>query len=372
MDERIVADQVDRLGHELPASTPPPDLAQSARARRRNRRLAATSVAGAVVAVTIGLVLTLTGDRPDGLDRVNDVASDPLLDELTPTEGKPCPSLLPHEPGSDGAGFGTSIPARRAPEVLPVDQAWVCRYTADLGAPGEDVNGDYVRWVRDGRTVGLNPGQVTAVTARLENVVPQSVDGCDADLGPRWLLVTAASNDLTGYAVDDFGCRTVRMTDDPTAQEPGLANQPGTVGGALEGGIALVEVLSEAFESVSANEPLLDLLTFRLALKPSGPNGGIASRLTILNNSNTTVVDPGCLTTSNFSFGLAPANAPDADLPGRAITRCAGRQEFPPGYQETVSGPVFDTSGLPSGDYLAAIDFGVNRSERLIAPTSVE
>jgi hypothetical protein len=50
---------------------------------------------------------------------------------------------------------------------------------------------------------------------------------CTDELGPRWLIVTESGGDLTGVAVDGFGCNQVRLTDDPRQTEPGATAQAG-------------------------------------------------------------------------------------------------------------------------------------------------
>jgi hypothetical protein len=47
----------------------------------------------------------------------------------------------------------------------------------------------------------------------------------------------------TGVVVDDYGCRDVRLTDNPHTTPPGADDQAGTVGGVLDGGAAILEAL---------------------------------------------------------------------------------------------------------------------------------
>jgi hypothetical protein len=67
--------------------------------------------------------------------------------------------------------------------------------------------------------------------------------GCTSDLGPRWMVVYSHDGDLTGVVVDDYGCRDVRLTDDPHTTPPGADDQDGTVGGVLDGGAEILNVL---------------------------------------------------------------------------------------------------------------------------------
>ena len=57
------------------------------------------------------------------------------------------------------------------------------------------------------------------------------------------MVVYAHDGDLTGVVVDDYGCRTVRLTDKPHATPPGADRQEGTVGGTLDGGRAILAAL---------------------------------------------------------------------------------------------------------------------------------
>ena len=66
---------------------------------------------------------------------------------------------------------------------------------------------------------------------------------CTSDLGPRWMVVSSHDGDLTGAVVDDYGCRDVRLTDDPHETPPGEDDQGGVVGGVLQGGSALLDAL---------------------------------------------------------------------------------------------------------------------------------
>lgn len=111
-------------------------------------------------------------------------------------------------------------------------------------------------------------------------------------------------------------------------------------------------------------ERQLDPLTFTLLLgTPRGDR--LPSRLRVENNSGDTVTDPACLVFANYSFGVVRATQPGTTLKGRVETRCSGPQRIPNGYSETSKGPTFLLRGFPSGEYLATIDFGNARSDRL-------
>jgi hypothetical protein len=67
--------------------------------------------------------------------------------------------------------------------------------------------------------------------------------GCNDDLGPRWMVAYSRDGDLTGVVVDDYGCRDIRLTDNPHTTPPGADDQDGTVGGVLDGEAAILEAL---------------------------------------------------------------------------------------------------------------------------------
>lgn len=111
-------------------------------------------------------------------------------------------------------------------------------------------------------------------------------------------------------------------------------------------------------------ERLLDPLTFTFVL--GTPHGDrLPSRIRVENRSGDTFTDPGCRVASNYSFGVVRAAEPGATLTGRVMTRCGGKRDLPDGFSETFRGPAFILRDLPPGDYLAVIDYGNARSERL-------
>jgi hypothetical protein len=57
------------------------------------------------------------------------------------------------------------------------------------------------------------------------------------------MVVYNHGGDLTGVVVDDYGCRDVRLTDNPHTTPPGADDQDGTVGGVLNGGGAILDAL---------------------------------------------------------------------------------------------------------------------------------
>ena len=120
-----------------------------------------------------------------------------------------------------------------------------------------------------------------------------------------------------------------------------------------------------------AAQRVLDPLTITLVL--GAPHGDrLPSRIRVENQSGHTVTDPGCRVNANYSYGTAPATVPGTTLPWVVTTRCAGAQDLPDGFSESFNGPTFNMRNLPPGEYLAAIDFGDARSERLWAEFTVD
>ena len=93
------------------------------------------------------------------------------------------------------------------------------------------------------RTCGRCPFLLAGLDQRLDALEPiESNQVCNMDLGPRFMLVYRHGTDLTGVSVDDYGCKDVRLTDDPFTTVVGEATQGGTVRGVLQ---APPELLAE-------------------------------------------------------------------------------------------------------------------------------
>lgn len=248
---------LDELLSDLPVDPVPlTQIRQDAAARRRRRSLAITGIAAVSGLAVIGGVaaLTGTGDDPERPATAIDPAA---RQELADAGGQPCPAVLPQADGSNG--FGADQSATDSPDLPTADQGWVCRYLASTGAPGADENGSYVSWHREGGPVALDPAHLDSLRSTLTPFELGEGEGCDGDLGPRWLLVTSAGGDLTGIAVDDFGCNQVRITDHPAEVEPGEATQPGTVPGVLEAPAGLLDALRSAFVAEPTTAPSVRL-----------------------------------------------------------------------------------------------------------------
>ena len=169
-----------------------------------------------------------------------------LVDEMALHHGGVCPGQLPTGEDPDGYGFGTHEAARRKPSLLAPESAWVCRYNPVPEGSGPHGAGSRFLWRLDGAPKPVAPERLTAFASSLSELEPQGNDACTADLGPRWMLVYSHARDLTGVVVDDYGCHTVRLTDDPFTRAPGDPGQVGTVSGQLSGPAHLLEDLKSA------------------------------------------------------------------------------------------------------------------------------
>ncbi len=80
-------------------------------------------------------------------------------------------------------------------------------------------------WVTPSRSIGE---QLDAAEGELDALEPAPVHQmCTADLGPRYVLVLSSGGDLTSVVLDDFGCHTVRVSDDLHETAPGEGDVPG-------------------------------------------------------------------------------------------------------------------------------------------------
>lgn len=205
---------------------------------------------GGAVATTALLVAgtLLTGCQDDDPDRPRVVAQATVtpVDELSAHDGRVCPAELPQQP-DPGYGFGNEDAAENAPNLAAPESAWVCQYEFYDAGAGPGGNGRTVGWRLAGEPRQVPEADLDRVDSALGELTTydEGERFCTADLGPRWMLVYAAGNDLTGVVVDDFGCGDVRLTDEPFETPPGDATQPGTVAGVLDGPSELLDVLKE-------------------------------------------------------------------------------------------------------------------------------
>jgi hypothetical protein len=185
-------------------------------------------------------VVVLTGCGPSSSD--TPTANEPTVRpaELSDAGGRPCPKELPIGDDPSGHGFGIEEAANESPALLEPDGAWVCEY--NTFEVGRTTNGGAIYgWRRTGQPEPLATAELPDLKAALDHLEPADrTGGCTDDLGPRWMVVYSHDGDLTGVVVDDYGCRDVRLTDNPHTTPPGADDQEGTVGGVLDGGAAIL------------------------------------------------------------------------------------------------------------------------------------
>jgi hypothetical protein len=197
-------------------------------------------VGHATMAAASLIVALLAAGCGDPEAPAGDSGRGPTIDEIAAHDGQVCPTQLPLKKKS-GHGFGTARPAKSAPSLPAPESAWVCQYSPTEAGPGPDGNGTRFSWVRTGGASPVDSARLPALEHGLTQLVPANDDRiCTADLGPRWMLVLSNGTDLTGVVVDDFGCRDVRLTDEPFETVPGEATHGGTVPGVLAGPAALL------------------------------------------------------------------------------------------------------------------------------------
>jgi hypothetical protein len=185
-------------------------------------------VAAALSAVLLSGCGGSEDDSPTAVDPKD--GSDTTVGELAAHDGQPCPDQLPQP----AEGLGTDQPAASAPTLPAVDQAWVCQYAAN------EAN----KWLLEGEANPVDAALLPDIETGLGALSPAPAHQmCTMDLGPRWMIVSAtADGDLTGVVVDDFGCRSVRLTDEPFEVVPG----EGTFPGALSAPDGLLEKIKAA------------------------------------------------------------------------------------------------------------------------------
>jgi hypothetical protein len=119
----------------------------------------------------------------------------------------------------------------------------VCQYNAFDSGTTRGGDATY-EWRRAGQPQPVAAADLPDLRAAINDVAPADRSGaCTADLGPRWMVVYSHGGDLTGLVVDDYGCRDLRLTDNPHITPPGGDHQDGTVGGVLDGGAAILVAL---------------------------------------------------------------------------------------------------------------------------------
>ena len=201
----------------------------------------------AAIAVVLGATSLAGCADSDAGQRATDTSSTASADEVARHGGDVCPERLPQGDGSRDHGFGTEQPAEAAPELPTPESAWTCPYQPVDGGPGPGGQGTAMLWERDGEA---RPVSSTAlpIEESLSRLAPPDTANqmCTQELGPRWMLVFATGQDLAGVVVDGFGCRSVRLTDDPFETGPGASEQEGVVPGVLMAPPSLLEDLKAA------------------------------------------------------------------------------------------------------------------------------
>lgn len=181
--------------------------------------------------ITVALLATLAGCGDGGSAGSTPPPTPTATDELARHDGKPCPARLPQEDAR------AAEPATGDPELPAFDRAWVCHYAVET-------------WTLVGETQAVPHDSLAGLESTLGALAPAPADQmCTMDLGPRFLLVLSDGRDLTGVLVDAYGCREVRVTDDPHTTPAGASDAPGlprgvfTAPGLLE---QLVEIAGQA------------------------------------------------------------------------------------------------------------------------------
>ena len=212
---------------------------------RRNDSLRRRAVA-AITAVLGATSLAGCADS-DPEQRATDTSSTGSADEVARHGGDVCPDRLP-QGDEPGYGFGTEQPAEASPALPAPESAWTCRYQPVDGGPGPDGQGTAMVWERKGEARPVSSTALPDMAQSLSRLAPPDTANqmCTQELGPRWMLVFATGQDLTGVVVDGFGCRSVRLTDDPFETEPGASKQEGVVPGVLMAPPSLLEDLKAA------------------------------------------------------------------------------------------------------------------------------
>jgi hypothetical protein len=191
---------------------------------------------------TLGLCAALVTGC--GLPWTNTPTADPpevRAGELEAAAGRSCPQELPI--GDDPSGHDVAEAADELPTLLEPQKAWVCRYDFfERGTTGD--GGTVYGWRLTGAPMAVDDDVLPDLQDALDDLaVVDLPQDCNGDLGPRWLVAYSHDGDLTGVLVDDYGCREVRLTDDPHGTAPGDDGQEGTVGGVLDGGAEILDAL---------------------------------------------------------------------------------------------------------------------------------
>ncbi|MGN0064953.1 MAG: hypothetical protein ACI379_11990 [Nocardioides sp.] len=143
-------------------------------------------------------------------------------------EQGPCPASLADP--ADDHGFGPDEPGAATVRVgAPATTVTLCRYRAVEDGPAKTGNGIHLRWDRTGQVRELAPARAARVSELVTSLEPSDpLQACFDDIGGRWLLALRTGDTYDWVAVDDFGCRRSRLTDDVLATAPGEDARAGT------------------------------------------------------------------------------------------------------------------------------------------------
>jgi len=230
---------VDRARAVEPASPPPPDLLPRARASARRHRLtvAGLGLLGAALVIAPATVVVARA-----LDEGQPTPATSAVEDVSPR----CPDTLPVVVDPGGHGFGPVEEADRRPALPEPRSAWVCEYVATSSSVTD--SGTVWSWVSQGGPRSVDAAAVPRLADDLQHLGPPAANrACTDDLGPRWLLVYPHGSGLIGVVVDDYGCRDVRLTDDPFTTTAGAADADGTVPGILTAPDGMLERIKAAW-----------------------------------------------------------------------------------------------------------------------------
>ena len=165
--------------------------------------------------------------------------------EKAPDVEPSCPDGLV-DPTPLDHGLGTNTPAARAPSVGSLTQAWVCTYESVGTSSTEPGGGSVYTWTLVEGPAEVEAARLDEASELIATLAPaESMRACTADLGPRVMLVAATGLGTLGMVVDDYGCRDVRLTDDPWTVAPGESTTEYIPSGVLTGSEGIIATLED-------------------------------------------------------------------------------------------------------------------------------
>ena len=193
----------------------------------RERTIATTLCALATILLIAGC-----GSDPDQRPGAEGDPVSPTPRSTTVAADQACPLRLA-KASADTLGFGTDEPATSVPALPSPEAGWVCQYWPLDGAA--DQNGDTsIIWTRSAAPRQVVPADLAKLTDGLRGL--KTVDRglmCTADLGHRYVLAYTHDDDRTAVVADNFGCGSVRLTEDPANVVSGESHASRLVTGVL-------------------------------------------------------------------------------------------------------------------------------------------